>query len=184
MRSTAAPAAIATSMPVPRLPFDPEEPVPSIPWYRCRHSALWSNPPDPSTTPRVARTPTSRPSCCVRTPTTAPSSTTSSVTGADSHSSTPSRCATSSSDAASAAPMPTRRRPRTSMVATRPMTWAPRIIPPGVDQARCSSQKSSVLTGAGTPSWPREEAHQGPIRFTSNGSTSMTRPTFPPGSSG
>ena len=66
----------------------------------------------------------------------------------------------------------------------RPTTLAPRTNPSGEDHARCSSQKSSVFTGAGTPSCPREVAHHGPSRRVSKGSTSTARPTLPPGSSG
>ena len=66
----------------------------------------------------------------------------------------------------------------------RATTWAPRCRPPGVDQARDSSQKSSVFAGSGTPSCPREDAHQSPIARTSKGSTSSARPMLPRGSSG
>ena len=43
---------------------------------------------------------------------------------------------------------------------------------------------TGFITGAGTPSWPRDVAHQSPIVLTSNGFTSTARPIFPPGSSG
>lgn len=82
------------------------------------------------------------------------------------------------------APMPTAFRPRTMDPIMRDTTLAPRRKPPGVDQARDSSQKSSVFTGAGTQSWPRELSHQPLIFFTSKGSTSTARPMRPPGSSG
>jgi hypothetical protein len=65
------------------------------------------------------------------------------------------------------------------------MKRAPRTNPLGVDQARPSSQKSSVFAGSGTPAMAaRAESHHGPMRLRSNGSTSSARPTLPPGSSG
>ena len=78
--------------------------------------------------------------------------------------------------------MPTRRLPRTAPPSVRNTKPAPRTKPVGVDQARLSSQTSSVLRGSGMSA--RLVFHQAPIFLESNGSTSSARPILPPGRSG
>ena len=180
--SAAAPCDIAMSIGLPRLPGAPDG-EPSMPWYLRRQSRLWSNPPAASITPRRAPIVTCRPSRVTRTPTTRPSSTTRSSSGDSSQSSALFLITTASrNEEVRPAPMPASFAPRTRPPATRKTSWAPRRKPLGVDQARPSSQTSSVRTGSAAGACV--DFHQSPILRTSKGLCSMARPILPPGRSG
>jgi len=186
MRAVAAPCRSPISMVVPRFPLFAEDQPTGTPWYFWRHSALWANPPDANTTPRFARTRTSRPSRFTTAPTTRPSSTTRSSTGDFSHISVPCLRATVMKEAERPAPMPMSRRPRTAPPSPRNTNFAPRMNPPGVDQARAMSQTSSVIMGKATPSdLPREVSHHcSGSSLASKSFTSIARPILPPDRSG
>ena len=81
-------------------------------------------------------------------------------------------------------PMPTSLRPVRSPPRVRNTNCAPRRKPDGVDHARDSSHTSSVFMGIGMASPMRDVRCHSPSLRALIGTTSMARPTLPPGRSG